>query len=152
MQPREQREAASERVLPEEQLEHGGLLVAPGLPVSVSHGEVVQVCEQRGQPSPQALLRRRCARCHDPVLELRVAAVRLWVLLCAEISGTCSSPEAPRSLPQPPQVCPQTTLPVTHGRLPVLTGPTLADLEEKQHHVLLRNKPLAPFLAHAGSH
>lgn len=59
MQPREQREAAAERVVPEEELEHGGLLVPPGPPVRVRHGELVQVGEQRGDPLPNRALHGR---------------------------------------------------------------------------------------------
>lgn len=53
MQPGEQREAAAERVVPEEELEGGGLLVPPGPPVRVGHGELVHVGEQRRDPLPE---------------------------------------------------------------------------------------------------
>lgn len=43
VQTSEQREAAAERIVPEEELEHGGLLVPAGPPVRVRHGELVQV-------------------------------------------------------------------------------------------------------------
>lgn len=43
VQSSEQREAAAERIVPEEELEHGGLLVPAGPPVCVRHGELVQV-------------------------------------------------------------------------------------------------------------
>lgn len=68
MQSSEQREAAAERVVPEEELEHGGLLVPAGPPVRVGHGELVQVGEQRGGPLPDRPLHNpACAawrRCH----------------------------------------------------------------------------------------
>ena len=68
VQPGEQREAAAERVVPEEQLEHGGLLVPAGPPVRVRHGELVQVRQQRGDPLPDRPLHGpACAagrRCH----------------------------------------------------------------------------------------
>ena len=68
VQSGEQREAAAERVVPEEELEHGGLLVPAGPPVRVGHGELVQVGEQRGGPLPDRPLHNpACAagrRCH----------------------------------------------------------------------------------------
>ncbi len=67
VQPSEQREAAAERIIPEEELEHGGLLVPAGSPVRVRHGELVQVRKQRGDPlpdrplhSPACVSGRRC--------------------------------------------------------------------------------------------
>lgn len=66
--PREQREAAVERIVPEKELEHGGLLVAAGPPVGVRHGELVQVGEERGDPGPDRplhnLARVPGRRCH----------------------------------------------------------------------------------------
>lgn len=59
LQSSEQREAAAERIVPEEELEHGGLLVSAGAPVRVRHGELVQVRQQRGDPLPDRPL-------HDP--------------------------------------------------------------------------------------
>lgn len=68
VQPGEQREAAAERVLPEEQLEHGRLLVPAGSPVRVRHCEVVQVGQERRDPASERALRERACvcgrRCH----------------------------------------------------------------------------------------
>lgn len=68
MQPGEQREAAAERIVPEEELEHGGLLVPAGPPVCVRHGELVQVRQQRGDPFPDRPLHKPACvagrRCH----------------------------------------------------------------------------------------
>lgn len=73
LHPGEQREASAERVVPEEELEHGGLLVPPGPPVCVRHGDLVQVGEQRGDPLPDRALREPACvagrRCH--VIEAR---------------------------------------------------------------------------------
>lgn len=67
VQSGEKREAAAERIVPEEELEHGGLLVPAGPPVRVRHGELVQIREQRGGPvpdrplhNPACVTRRRC--------------------------------------------------------------------------------------------
>lgn len=64
----EQREAAVERVVPEEELEHGRLLVPAGAPVRVRHGELVQVRQERGDPVPdrplQSLACVWAQRCH----------------------------------------------------------------------------------------
>lgn len=59
MESGEQGEAAAEGIVPEEELEHGGLLVPPGPPVRVGHGELVEVREERGDAVPDGPL-------HDP--------------------------------------------------------------------------------------
>lgn len=68
MQSCEQREAAAEWIVPEEELEHGGLLVSAGPPVSVRHGELVQVRQQRGDSLPDRPLQNPACfagrRCH----------------------------------------------------------------------------------------
>lgn len=68
VQPGEQREAAVERVVPEEELEHGGLLRSAGSPVRVRHGEVVQVGQEWRDPvseGPLCYPTRVCGRrCH----------------------------------------------------------------------------------------
>lgn len=68
VQPGEQREAAAERVLPEEQLEHGRLPVPARSPVRVRHCEVVQVGQERRDPVSERALRERARvcgrRCH----------------------------------------------------------------------------------------
>ena len=46
LQAREQAELAAKRVPAEEQVEHGGQLVARCSPVGVGHGDLVHVCEQ----------------------------------------------------------------------------------------------------------
>lgn len=66
VQAGEQREAAAERVLPEEELEDGGLLRPAGSPVRVGHGELVQVGQERRNPAsggPLQDLTRVCGRC-----------------------------------------------------------------------------------------
>lgn len=52
VQAGKQREAAVERIVSEEELEHGGLLVPAGAPVRVRHGELIQVRQQRRDPVP----------------------------------------------------------------------------------------------------
>lgn len=68
VQAGEQREAAAERVVPEEELEDCGLLVAAGPPVGVGHGELVEVGEQRGDPRAHGALQKparvAARRCH----------------------------------------------------------------------------------------
>lgn len=68
VQAGEQREAAVERIVPEEELEHGGLLVPTGAPVRVRHGELVQVRQQRRDPVPDRPLHSfacvSARRCH----------------------------------------------------------------------------------------
>lgn len=68
VQSAEQREAAAERVLPEEELEHGGLLGTAGPPVRVRHGELVQVGQEWRNPAsegPPHYRTRVCGRrCH----------------------------------------------------------------------------------------
>lgn len=62
MHPGEQREASAERIVPEEEIEHGVLVVATGPPVRIRHGELVQVGEQRGNPLPDTPLHNPAAR------------------------------------------------------------------------------------------
>lgn len=87
VQPGEQREAAAERVVPEEELEGGVLLVPAGPPVRVGHGELVQVGEQRRDALPDRPLhgpdpaRGAGRRCH--VIQVPGPGSRI-----AEMSGT----------------------------------------------------------------
>lgn len=48
----EEREAAAERVVAEEQFENGGLVVPARTPVGICHGELVEVREKRRDPLP----------------------------------------------------------------------------------------------------
>lgn len=70
VQSSEQREAAPERIVSKEELEHGWLLVSAGPPVRVRHGELVQVRQQRGDPLPDRPLHNPACvagrRCHVP--------------------------------------------------------------------------------------
>lgn len=69
MQAGEEREAAAERVVPEEELEDGGLPVPAGAPVGVGHGELVKVRQQWRDPVPdgplQSLACVPARSCHD---------------------------------------------------------------------------------------
>ena len=70
MQPGEKGETAVEGVAPEKELENGRLVVSARPPVGVSHGELVEVGEQRGDPLPNRPLHGRTCltrrRCHVP--------------------------------------------------------------------------------------
>lgn len=71
VEPREQRESAAERVLPEKELEDCGLLRTAGPPVRVRHREVVQVGEERRDPVTEGPLRVPARVCGHVLLELR---------------------------------------------------------------------------------
>lgn len=69
VQAGEEREAAAERVVSEEELEDGGLPVPAGAPVGVGHGELVEVRQQWRDPVPNGpLYSFACVparSCHD---------------------------------------------------------------------------------------
>lgn len=69
VQTGEEREASAERVVPEEELEDGGLPVPTGAPVGVGHGELVEVRQQWRDPVPdgplQSLACVPARSCHD---------------------------------------------------------------------------------------
>lgn len=97
MQTGEQREAAAERIVPEEELEGGGLLVATGPPVRVGHGELVHVGEQRRDSLPDGPLHGPACvagrRCHVTPGPVRLTG--------AQISGTWSPREQPPQHEEP---------------------------------------------------